>query len=1233
MNEERIKNHWNSSILKHIPAILGLAMLFSCTEKKNPDLIAITQHVAPIALHKSLLSDLATTNKPTQVFIDKVPSPKTELLVEPAIKNSASLATHLFLDSLTGLPVSEDAQGKGLFSTYTTDEGLALDQIYCSYKDKNGNLWFGTSGGGVSKYDGKTFTNYTKLQGLANNVVWSILEDKNGNLWFGTDGSGVSKYDGKVFTNYSVIQGLANDVVFSIKEDKKGNLWFGTLKGGVSKYDGKTFTNYSTEQGLPNNAVRDIIEDNDGTMWFGTLGGGLSRFDGKHFTTYTTADGLSNDTIRSIHQDKKGRIWLATDGGGLCEYDGSKFICYTTMQGLASNKVWTVTEDNKGNIWAGTNGGGASKFDGQRFTNYTTLQGLVNNNVRCITEDERGNIWFGTFGGGVCKFEGKSFSNYTKAQGLPNNVVYSITEDNSGNLWLGTFGAGVCRYDRKSFTCYNTAQGLINNLIYCTAKDSKGNLWLGTFEGGVIKSDGKRFSNYTTEQGLANNVVFCIKEDRSGNLWFGTSGGGVSKFDGKSFTNFTKDQGLPDNEVFCITEDKKGNLWFGTSGAGICRFDGKSLTNFSVDQGLADNMVWAITEDNDGNIWVGTQQGLSVMPQKKADMLQQIVGNDTMLAEPLFQSFTNKDGLPDNFITQVVQGDDQKLYIGTNLGICELIPGAAANAPEKQWHAGRIFNSHTGYPVKDVNAGSGAMFKDSRGIIWIGTGSDKTGLVRFDPKAEITNSDKPPVVVIQSIKINQESPIWNDLDTTFTVQAVKAMHTAPNIAEEINAFGRPLTDAERNTDREKFGDISFRGIRSWYPIPENLVLPYDKNSISFDFNAIETGKNHLVKYQYMLVGYDKDWNPAGDKSTATFGNIYEGSYTFKVRAQSPEGLWSQPLSYTFRVLPPWWRTWWMYVLYAVIIGSAIVFIFRWNTKRIIYQKNVLERKVALATTQIREEKENVEAQKKIVEDTLKVLESAQAQLIQAEKMASLGELTAGIAHEIQNPLNFVTNFSDINKELIDEQIEELKAGRIEDAIAIADDIKQNEAKINQHGKRADAIVKGMLQHSRTNPGAQEPVAINKFADEYLRISYHGLRAKDKEFNVTIKTEFDDTIGSVNMVPQDIGRVLLNLFNNAFFAVKQRQKNTGDATYEPTIVVATKKQPGKTEIIISDNGTGIPAGIVDKIFQPFFTTKSSGEGTGLGLSLSYDIIKAHGGEIKVKSKEGEGTEFIIQLPNK
>jgi signal transduction histidine kinase len=284
---------------------------------------------------------------------------------------------------------------------------------------------------------------------------------------------------------------------------------------------------------------------------------------------------------------------------------------------------------------------------------------------------------------------------------------------------------------------------------------------------------------------------------------------------------------------------------------------------------------------------------------------------------------------------------------------------------------------------------------------------------------------------------------------------------------------------------------------------------------------------------------------------------------------------------------------------------------------------------------------NLELEKQVFERTtelskaLENLKATQAQLIQSEKMASLGELTAGIAHEIQNPLNFVNNFSEVNIELVGELKEQMANGNLQLANELADNIKENEVKINEHGNRADGIVKSMLQHSRLTTDKKELADINNLADEYMRLAYHGWRAKDKSFNSKFEIHFDPSIEKMNIVRQDIGRVVLNLLNNAFYAVNKKKKEllseNPEADYEPAVIIRTRKSGDRIEIVISDNGNGIPQKALDKIFQPFFTTKPAGEGTGLGLSLSYDIVKAHGGELQVETKENAGTTFIITLP--
>lgn len=945
-------------------AALSLFFLCACNSDREVESNAKTNDREPVAAVKiTVLTDLPDSLQPKTTFLKNAPRPQTvvvprnaggsyNVLTNGKVRQIKLLppTVHRFTNSLTHRALPVELQGIADFTNFTSRDGLAVDLVYCGLKDKKGNLWFGTDNG-VSRYDGKSFTTFTKAQGLVYNAINCILEDRHGNLWFGTSGGGASRYDGTSFTAFSTGRGLANEIVNSITEDKQGNLWFGTFGGGASRYDGKTFTTITTEQGLPSNVVFCITEDRQGHLWFGT-DAGVCCYDGKSFKPFTTAQGLANNNVFCGATDQQGNLWFGTTGGGVSRYDGKSFTNFTTARGLANNNVWGITKDQQGKLWFGTDGG-VSRYDGHSFTTLSTAQGLANNFVQCITEDKDGYLWFSTLGGGVSRFNGWSFSSFNKTQGLANNGVWGITEDRQGNLWFGT-NEGVSRYDGQSFTNYTTAQGLANNYCRSLLEDREGNLWICTAGGGVSRYDGKSFINITTAQGLANNTVKSIYEDRQGNLWFGTDNGGVSRYDGRSFTNFTSTQGLANNFVYSITEDQHGNLWFGTWGGGISCFDGRSFITFTTAHGLAGNIVVCITLDRQGNLWFGTNgSGVSMLGKEK---IQEITargfkeGNINLnKGNPeVFENFSIADGLPDNAVTQVIEDENGKMLLGTKGGICELLPSSSS---ARGWVVGRTYNANTGLPVIDVNLGKNCLFKDNRGLIWIATGSDKTALVRFDPEAVLTDTNQP-VPVIQSIKISNENICWLNLQD----QNKAAHDSSALLLAQFMAFGRPVRQEVLDAQRKKFGDILFSGITRWYPMPENLVLPYAHNSVTFEFGAIETGRNNQLQYQCILEGYDEEWSPVTDKTSATFGNIFEGIYTFKLKVRSPEGAWSEPVIYNFKVSPPWYRSLWAFTFYLLSILLAHRTFVKWRERRFVSQKVRLEKTVETRTAELVKEK-------------------------------------------------------------------------------------------------------------------------------------------------------------------------------------------------------------------------------------------------------------------------------------
>ncbi len=406
-----------------------------------------------------------------------------------------------------------------------------------------------------------------------------------------------------------------------------------------------------------------------------------------------------------------------------------------------------------------------------------------------------------------------------------------------------------------------------------------------------------------------------------------------------------------------------------------------------------------------------------------------------------------------------------------------------------------------------------------------------------------------------------------------------------------------------------------------------MNLSYDENDLSFEFTALQYADPSKNQYAHKLEGFDKDWS-YDNRNFAAYTNLEPGDYTLKIRAANAYGVWNEEgKSISIHIASPWWRTWWAYAAYILIVIVLVVMINRFLQKRIADREREKNREKELAQAK---EIEKAYHKLEVAHDDLK---SAQDRLVQQEKLASLGQLTAGIAHEIKNPLNFVNNFSDLSVELLDELSDEFDKGEFsgngEEIKSHISDIKANLQKINQHGTRADGIVKSMLQHSRGGSGNMEPTDLNVLVSEFVNLSFHGMRAAKNPINVDLKFDLDPTMGEVNLIADDFSRLVLNLSNNAFDAMREKTKTEAD--YQPRLTVKTERTDSEVRLSIADNGPGIPEDIKDKILLPFFTTKKGTDGTGLGLSITHDIVKAHGGELNLESKEGKGTMFIIEIP--
>lgn len=965
--------------------------------------------------------------------LEQVVSPESQKdsLLPPSIIRAEEISTLLLETTFTegeinkwpvvklntdGTPASSQTEaGLGLFTTVKLDADFAIDEniipieFYC---DRAGNLWFSTNANYFIKYDGKTFENFANERLLEGIRALDFLEDKKGNMWIATR-RGALLYDGKSFRSYTTADGLSVDWITAMTEDAEGNIWFGTVGGGVSRFDGKTFTNYGIEDGLMGEIIHDALINSKGELWFSGREG-VSKFDGEKFITYTPKDGLAGRDIRTMSTDRKGNMWFGTLNDGLSNFDGKSFTNYTVENGLPGRRITKVFADEEDVVWIGTYGDGLSRFDGQTFTNFTTIQGLPNDLITSLGQDKEGNIWVGTRGG-LSKYSGDAFKTYTMDHGLLFNSLWSLAEDKTGTVWIGFYG-GAARKEGNSFVKSELFKGMN---ISALSSDNKGDIWVGTDKGKVYFYDRENVKVYDLAFGNPRNEIYNILPDRNGNIWIGF-GSEVAKFDGNTFRIYTPDQGFVAGRVTGLWEDSDGNIWVGAY-KGLTRIKDDKLTTFTTEDGLPSLIIQSIIEDKKGNLWIGTPSGLSVLPKSNRDFLNNQNENSSETPKNLFLNYSTEQGLPDNNVIAIREDSKGNIILGTNFGICRI--NSALSGRMSGGHTSlstlegmEVYNRLTGYPVMDVNGGTnnGTLLIDREDVLWIGNGTNGLTRVDFD---KIKKNDRIPPLLLRRVRINEEILDWYVLDKYEKDSLVM-------VQQEIMTYRNILSERTRDSIRQKFSGIKFDSIQSFQQIPVNLVLPYRYNDITFEFVAVETGNNSLVRYQYMLQGLDHDWRPLTDKSFAGFGNLREGSYLFKVKAKSSGGLWTEPLTYSFKVLPPWYRTWWMFAVYGLLAIGFIILIVRWNSRILRERAKKLQAEIRKATRVIRQQKEEVEAEKKKSDDLLLNILPEEV----AEELKEKGESQARMFDEVTVLFTDFVNFTHTSEQLSPRQlVEELNA--------------------------------------------------------------------------------------------------------------------------------------------------------------------------------------------------------------
>ncbi len=1072
---------------------------------------------------------------------------------------------------------------------------------------------------------------YTEADGLPSSQIYKLITDQFGYIWIGTI-NGLAKYDGQEFLRFysnpndsTAFRGLN---VWSIFEDRKGFIWISSGPSFLNRYDPatRTFKHYKFTHLIDHSAniepgISTIIEDKTGRVYFG-----VNTNYGERISTGLLFYNEQNDRIEKVNSnignlinsaaDRDSNIYiLGLNGLFRISETGMPEKVMLPLNELNSEKEFfnSIISDKNGNIWAITNTIRVFKYDAsiKTYKSYDPPGKGYNYNYPNTALDSDGKIWIGT-NKGLLSFDPETglfdSINESANEYLRNSGILSLNFDSFGSLWIGTFSGGLFRYDGKSlFDAYRYEPGSKNSITQGWANNvyesADGRIWISTTgatnEGGINVIDFKTGIVKSYPLTSLNNllyILFAFYEISPGKFYISTNNG-IYLFN--SHVPEIKERirlpGIADSVfIHHFHKDKRGTLW-------LCTFDGLfgkgpedqyfKMYDLSKSEGsnVSSNEVTYLYED-EGGLWLLTNNGLFYYESKSGNITRHGFNKkaeNVFISQDVNSFYLDKNGIA---------------WVGTWQG--------GLNRYDTKTGKIRTYTMNDGLPSMSVQ---GILADEENNLIWLSTFE---GLSRFDTKSgEFSNfsiADGLPSQLFAdgaSIETSDGRFVFGSSEgvTVINSRELKSKSQPPHIfLTNFKLFDKPVIPGK-----------SALLERPIYETKE-IKLKHNQNTITIEFDAIHYRNPARNRSAYILENYDNQWREVGSQHFAFYSNLPPGEYKFRVKAANNNGIWNlngPVLKIT--ISPPWWKTTRAYVGYAILFVLLALAANRYFRNRIIKKEQEYAR--ARELEHARE-----------IEKAYKELKTTQAQLIQLEKMASLGELTAGIAHEIKNPLNFVNNFSELNTELLSELVGEIKTGKIDSSLSLAENIRENEEKISIHGKRADSIIKGMLQHSRLN-GNLEKTDINSLVEEYLRLAYHGMRAKDKSFNTTIITDFDEKVGTIRVIPQEIGRVILNLLTNAFYSVLEKRRKFGDV-YEPMVTLSTHKKDDHIEISVSDNGNGIPEQIIDKIFLPFFTTKPTGQGTGLGLSMSYDIItKGHGGELKVETREGEGAEFKILLP--
>jgi signal transduction histidine kinase/streptogramin lyase len=1095
------------------------------------------------------------------------------------------------------------------FDHINKNTGLSHSTVYAVVQDKYGFIWIGTADG-LNRFDGYTVKKYyydpENHNSLSNNRIYKLLITRDGELWIGTLNGGLNKYryntdDFISFTsNKADTNTISDDRIMGLWEDGAGLLWVGTAEGGLNSFDRSTgkFRRYTNNPSDPDSygykTAISMTADYKGRMYVALNDLGMDMFDqatGKfeHFRqNKSDKNSLINDGVNHLMTDKRGMIWISTNDG-ISLYNPrteifENFRIPAIKESLRPNEIYESYEDTDGNIWFCTYGGlsviTSENYEKRIFKTFINNpldpSSISSDLVRCIYEDRNGILWAGNFSKGIDRFSRNKSKFITirnkpeNPSSLTNNIVRCFAEDKAGNIWVGTYGGGI--------NCLNTESGIISNssipalkkgimkpdLVNSLCTDKDGNVWIGTWGFGLYKLDisNKTWKIYKNIPGdstsLSNDAIRSLMCSRDGMLWIATSGGGLNQFDPNTgkfhwFLNNKNDKKtISDNRVMGLFEDHEGYIWTGSSGNGLNRLNRKTgeFENFRNDPGnensLVSNRVHCIYESRyDSSIWVGTGNGLCRL-------------NKT---DNTFKRFTKKEGFTGDVIYGILEDKNGFFWISTTDGLVRF--------DQVEERVLRVYNEADGLQSNEYS--EGGYFLSSDGIMYFG-GSN--GMSLFNPAEVVVSNLTPETYIVDFQLFNQSISIDSN-----------------NVLEK-NII---LTD--------------------------KINLRYSDYVFSFEFAALSYINPEQNQYMYMMENFDREWVLTSAKRRfVTYTNLKPGTYRFMVKASNSDGIWNDNAkSVEIVISPPWYGTIAFRISAIFFVVAFLALAYNLRVRNLNNKRKALQIAVKEKTLEVMSQKEELEYinrelsesnlelhnQHEKLESALEALKSAQNQLIQSEKMASLGVLAAGVAHEINNPLNFIrggvmgldTYFSDNLKDHR-EEVEPLLKG------------------IQEGVTRAANIVTSLNHYSRQDSLPRENCNIHTIIDNCLVILQNQIKNR-----IEVRKNYFEGSLTFSCKESKMHQAILNILANAAQAIEKKG----------IITVSTSVDNGIMVLSVEDNGCGMSEETLQKIFDPFYTTKKPGEGTGLGMSITYSIINEHNGTVEFKSAQGVGTTAIIRVP--